>query len=69
MTAAGRRYAYAQYVVTARYDSGQGVVQNEVEAIRWYKLASDQGWTPAQLALANYYLKSKGMNEQQEVMA
>ena len=35
--------AVAQFNLGLPYDLGQGVVQNHAEAMKWYRLATDQG--------------------------
>jgi hypothetical protein len=37
------------------YEGGRGVTQNYDEAVRWYRLAADQGDADAQQALADLY--------------
>ena len=34
------------------YFSGEGVPQDEAEAVRWFRLAATQGYAPAQSNLA-----------------
>ena len=40
--------AEAQFSLGIMYDSGRGVPQDATEAIRWYRLAADQGFADAQ---------------------
>jgi TPR repeat protein len=44
--------AKAQYALGAMYDHGWGVPQNYAEALKWYRLAADQGDVLAQNSLA-----------------
>ncbi len=44
--------ADAQYKLGVRYEKGEGVSADPVEAAKWYKLAADQGNTLAAQALA-----------------
>ena len=37
----------AQYNLGIKYDAGEGVPQDAVEAVRWYRLAADQGYARA----------------------
>ena len=37
------------------YQHGVGVVKNEEEAVKWYKLASEQGFPEAKYMLAHIY--------------
>jgi len=43
------------------YDSGMGVEQNPEEAVRWYRLAADQGDAAAQLLLGGKYFRGDGV--------
>jgi TPR repeat protein len=43
------------------YESGNGVPQDDVEAVRWYRLASEQGDSFAQVNLGNSYYTGKGV--------
>lgn len=42
----------AQYTLGIRYETGDGVPENYTEAVRWYRLAADQGYAEAQYDLA-----------------
>ena len=44
-------YADAQYNLGWMYDNGQGVPQNDKTAVKWYRLAAEQGHTLAQKKL------------------
>ena len=37
------------------YAIGRGVPQDDAEAVRWYRLAADQGYVPALINLGNMY--------------
>ncbi len=43
------------------YENAQGVEQNYVEAIRWYRMAADQGMHIAQLSLGRMYAGGRGI--------
>ena len=43
------------------YDNGQGVPQNYAEALKWYRLAADQGDASAQNNLGVMYAKGQGV--------
>jgi hypothetical protein len=43
------------------YARGQGVPQNYAEAVRWYRLAAEQGNAPAQNNLGVMYAKGEGV--------
>ena len=44
------------------YRTGRGVPQDEAEAVRWYRLAADQGHAPAQGILGVKYLTGEGVS-------
>jgi TPR repeat protein len=43
------------------YDTGKGVSQDHVEAIRWGRKAADQGYAKAQFNLASMYYYGQGV--------
>ena len=43
------------------YDDGRGVIEDDVEAVRWYRLASEQGHAVAQFLLAITYAEGDGV--------
>jgi TPR repeat protein len=43
------------------YDKGQGVTQDRAEAVRWYRLAADQGLSAAQYNLGQMYSRGEGV--------
>ena len=43
------------------YAKGTGVPQDDVEAVKWYRLAADQGFANAQLNLGLMYAKGTGV--------
>ncbi len=43
--------AEAQFNLGVRYDVGRGVPEDDVEAVRWYRLAAEQGDAYAQYDL------------------
>jgi TPR repeat protein len=45
------------------YDNGQGVPKNELEAIRWYRLAAEQGSYRAQHALGLKYFFGRSLEQ------
>ena len=47
-------YARAQFNLGVMYDFGEGVPENDAEAVKWYRLAAEQGHADAQYNLANY---------------
>ena len=42
---------------------GQGVPQNLAEALKWYRLAANQGYTLAQYNLGMRYYEGTGVNQ------
>jgi len=48
--------AIAQHNLGEIYLRGKGVPQDEVEALKWYHVAAEQGDAEAQFALGSYYL-------------
>ena len=52
---AGQGHAEAQYTLGGLYDHGEGVPQDDKEAVKWYRMAAEQGYAEAQLHLAHLY--------------
>ena len=52
---------YAQYYLGAKYDRGQGVSRDYVEAAKWYRLAANQGFAQAQSDLGDLYKSGRGL--------
>jgi uncharacterized protein len=55
--------AVAQYNLGVMYEKGEGVPENDAEAVKWYRKAADQGNADAQLILGYMYEKGKGVPE------
>ncbi len=55
--------ARAQFLLGNRYDRGQGVPENDVEAARWYQLAAEQGHASAQYYLGYKYARGDGIDK------
>jgi localization factor PodJL len=53
----------AQYEMGVRYADGRGVPQSLPDAIRWFKMASDAGFTPAQFRLGSLNEKGEGVRK------
>jgi GAF domain-containing protein len=51
----------AQWQMGVRYHDGQGVGQDDAEAVRWFELAAEQGYVAAQGALGAYYWRGRGV--------
>ncbi len=52
---ADRGDASAQYNLGLMYDKGHGVPQDDKEALRWYRMAAEQGIPGAQVYVGNVY--------------
>ena len=55
--------AGAQYNLGVMYANGEGVVEDDAEAVRWYRLAADQGLADAQHNLGWMYGNGRGVVE------
>ena len=55
--------AHAQFNLGIMYASGQGVPEDDAEAVRWYRLAAEQGGAKAQAALGAMYAQGQGVPE------
>ena len=53
--------AHAEHALGVMYDEGQGVPQDDAEAVKWYRLAADQGLAEAQYNLGNSYQLGQGV--------
>ena len=53
----------AQFVLGSMYEFGRGVPEDDVEAVRWYRLAADQGDADAQYRLGVNYDDGEGVPE------
>mgnify|MGYP006079232569 CR=1 FL=1 len=63
MAAAKQGDAYAQFNLGLMYVFGNGVPENDAEAIKWYRKAADQGNAKAQSNLGLMYAKGEGVPE------
>ncbi|MGE4490542.1 MAG: trypsin-like peptidase domain-containing protein [Kiritimatiellales bacterium] len=61
--------AEAQYYVGVVYDEGLGVSADNEEAIKWYRLAAEQGHKDAQYTLGVYYDAGTGVSQNAEEAA
>jgi len=48
---AGQGVAEAQNSLGVMYDNGRGVPESDAEAVKWFRLAAEQGTESAQFAL------------------
>jgi TPR repeat protein len=53
--------ARAQVTIGVMYGDGAGVLQNDVEAIKWFRLAADQGNSYAQNIIGWMYANGRGV--------
>ena len=51
----------AQRMVGLMYARGESVTQNDVEAVKWYRLAAEQGDANAQYIIGHRYADGKGV--------
>ena len=45
------------------YDNGEGVLEDDKEAVKWYRKAADQGYAMAQSNLGSMYVNGEGVLE------
>ena len=55
--------AEVQLLLGSLYDTGEGVPEDNAEAVRWYRLAAEQGLAEAQLNLGVMYDNGEGVPE------
>ena len=55
--------AWAQLSLGYMYADGEGVPQNDTEAVRWYRMAAEQGNAWAQTILGFMYATGEGVSE------
>ena len=55
--------AAAQGNLGRMYANGEGVPEDDAEAVRWYRLAAEQGYAAAQLNLGVKYANGEGVSE------
>jgi TPR repeat protein len=60
---ADKGLAVAQFNVALMYDNGQGISRDEAEAMKWYRLAADQGRDDAQYQLGHLYYRQNNYPE------
>ena len=51
----------AQFILGAMYENGDGVPENDREAVKWYRLVAEQGLANAQLKLGWMYANGEGV--------
>ena len=57
--------AAAQFYLGVRYDDGEGVPKNKVEAAKWHRKAAEQGIAAAQFNLGILYANGWGVAKDQ----
>ena len=55
--------AAAQSNLGVMYANGEGVPEDDAEAVRWYRLAAEQGYAAAQFNLGFMYANGEGVPE------
>ena len=60
---ADKGLAAAQFNLGLMYANGEGVPENDAEAVKWYRKAADQGIAAAQYNLALKYANGEGVPE------
>ena len=55
--------ATAQFNLGVMYNKGQGVKQDDVEAVKWYRKAAKQGEASAQFNLGSMYADGRGVKQ------
>jgi TPR repeat protein len=55
--------ASVQYNLGLMYDNGEGVIEDDKEAVKWFRLAAEQGYANAQFNLGNMYFNGEGVIE------
>jgi TPR repeat protein len=60
---ADQGHAPSQSALGFKYASGQGVTEDDAEAVRWYRLAAEQGNAGAQWSLGTMYENGDGVEE------
>ena len=53
--------AGAQFNLGVMYANGRGVLQDDFEAVHWYRRAADQGLAGAQFNLGGMYAEGRGV--------
>ena len=63
LQAAEQGFAAAQYNLGVMYDNGQGVRQDDAQAVQWYRKAAEQGHAKAQYNLGVAYINGQGVRQ------
>jgi hypothetical protein len=62
-----QHHPYGQFAMGVLYDFGYGVTQSATESARWYALAANQGYAPAESNLARDYQTGDGVEQSDEL--
>ncbi len=63
---AEKGYAQAQFNLGLMYRRGEGVTQDNKEAVKWFRFAAEKGHPPAQNNLGEMYIKGHGVTQDYE---
>ncbi|OAD21456.1 TPR repeat protein [Candidatus Thiomargarita nelsonii] len=55
-----------QFNLGVMYENGEGVTENNQEAVKWYRKAANQGYAGAQCNLGVMYAQGKGVGENKQ---
>ena len=58
-----RRNTHGQYNLGMVYEHGRGVTQDYAQAVKWYRLAAEQGLADAQYRLGSMYDEGRGVKQ------
>ena len=61
--AAEQGHTVAQLALGLMYANGEGVLKDEAEAVRWYRLAAESGEAIAQAILGQMYVLGRGVRK------
>ncbi len=59
----GEHWTRAQFFLGSLNDLGEGIEQNYAEALRWYRLAADQGDEESQYRIGMMYAEGRGVEQ------
>jgi TPR repeat protein len=62
----GRHTPVAQYNLGTMYHEGDGVKQDDKEAVKWYRKAAEQGYASAQHNLGCMYSNGRGVKQDEK---
>ena len=53
--------SYAQYKLGLMYDYGEGVIEDDTQAVYWFRKAAEQGHTKGQYSIGYMYASGRGI--------